>query len=98
MNQRHVLTLLKQAAESGCVPELRENILEQLQDSLFGKAEFVIGWSGTSALDEAMEKLFTEVSEHRPSLLPVLFPLFAILCGDREGEAEFFADIDWSLI
>jgi len=38
--------------------------------------------------------LFYEVEKNRPDLFPFLFPIFALLCGDREKSAEL-ADIDW---
>jgi len=43
-------------------------------------------------------KLIHNMHKYRPDLLPTLFPVFAMMCGDRGDDDLVVADINWSLM
>jgi hypothetical protein len=99
MDQRLLKALLEEAARPDCSWERRNAIHCQLTDAspAFGQdGVFEIEGRG-AGMHLLLEKLYVEVGHHRPELLPTLFPVFSLICGDRK-DGVLCADIDWSLV
>ena len=99
MNQRELKVLLEEAAKPECTPRRRNSI-----QCLLGEASAAMGKDGVYTINgrEAgmhlvLNALYVDTLNNRPELLPSLFPIFAIICGDRE-EGFICAHIDWSLV
>ncbi len=96
MEQRKILELLNEAATLGCTPVRRDEIA-----ALFRQATFEDDgdFDGRRAgFVTVMDAVFDDTASHRPHLLPGLFPLFAVLCGDRPRTRTVLTDVDWSLM
>ena len=99
MNQRELKALLEEAANLGCSMQRRNEIRFILCDSTAA-----VGKDGIEEIDgpEAGLRLLAETLYHdtisnRPELLTKLFPVFAIICGNRE-DGMTITDIDWSIV
>ena len=99
MNQRELKTLLDEAAKPDCSWQRRNEIQCRFgDDSPAMRADSVYETEGRGAgMHIVLDKLYVDTIENRPELLPVLFPVFAIICGDRE-DGMICADVDWSLV
>ena len=93
MNQRDLMTLLKEAMKSECSSQRRCEI----QCSLCNAIGEYVNDPKRSVIRTLLELLYTDTLQNRPELLPTLFPFFAIVCGDHE-EKYIFADVDWSIM
>jgi hypothetical protein len=98
MKQAEILSLLKEASDPKC-PSQRLNEIQVL----LANATAAVKPGGTYALNDkstglmiAVETLFVDTVEHRRDLLPSLFPLFAMACGDRDRTVVAY--VDWSLV
>jgi len=98
MNQKELKALLQEAADPNCSWQRRNEIQCKL-----GQASPAMGADGVYEIEgrEAgmhlvLDKLYVDTIQHRPELLPSLFPVFAVICGDRK-EGIICADVDWSL-
>ncbi len=99
MDQNVLKALLEEAAQSNCTWERRNAI-----QCLLGEASVALGEDGAfesegreAGMQLVLDKLYVDVIDHRPEVLPALFPVFALLCGDRK-EGLMCADVDWSLV
>jgi len=97
MNQRELKALLEEAAAPNCSPQRRNQI-----QCLLGEATAAMGEDGVykikgraAGLHLLLDALYVETVQHRPELLPALFPAFAIICGDRK-DGHIIAKVDWS--
>ena len=100
MNQREILNLLKEAANSESF-ERRHKIGVELLEA----AKAAIGKDALKTNTHAkgicmlLSSIFSQTSCNRPDLFPQLFPFFAAICGDRKTKSkELLANIDWSLV
>jgi len=57
------------------------------QNDFEGREDGLVGLLG---------QIYYSTLQNRPELLPTLFPVFAIICGDRE-KGSIIADVDWTL-
>jgi len=85
MEQRRIRELLEEAADPHCPPQRRAEIQQELSEAAHERFRVLA------------EELFVEVVEHRLELLPVLFPTFAILCGDRCEREPLARGVNWLL-
>jgi len=99
VNQRELKGLLEEAARRDCSWKRRNEI-----QCLLGAASAAMGADGVYEIDNpeagmhlVLGKLYTDTIQNRRELLPSLFPVFAVICGDRE-EGFICADVDWSLV
>ena len=99
MDQREIKSLLQEASDRDCSWPRRIEI----QGKLSG-ASAAMGVNGIFKTDEpesgmliVLENLYTNTILNYPELLPSLFPVFAIICGDRE-EGSICANVNWSLV
>lgn len=99
MNQEKLMKLLKEASKSSCSKKRRMKIQCELLEASPSKGEDgsrkILG--RTAGMDILLEKLYEDTLEHNPALLPTFFPVFAIICGDKE-KGDFCANINWSLV
>ncbi len=98
MDQRQIKRLLEEAAK----PDCQSQRLNEIQCAL-GAATAAMGKDGVYKIEgrEAgihlvLNDLFVSTLEYEPELLPSLFPVFALLCGDRDS--SLLADINWTLV
>ena len=82
MEQRQIMALLFEASSPDCTPRERAGIQVKLADSV----NPLWGDKGRNILDG----LFGETACNKPEYLPMLFPAFVVLCGDKD-------DINWNL-
>jgi|GEM_PF-2491866 len=97
MNQGEIRARLAEAGAEECTRRrLGEIMLEFLDESpaMLSDGTYDIDGQGSLARP-IIEELFISVAENRRSAFPDLFPVFAVLCGDREN-GVLIADIDWS--
>ena len=95
MNQLVLKLLLEKASDSECSSELRNAIHCTLERSVDPKG--VLEAEERRVLKTLLGKFFVETCRARPDLLPSLFPVFAMICGER-ARNKIFADINWSSI
>lgn len=98
MNQKEMKTLLQEAASPDCSWRRRNEIQCKLgKASPAMQADGVYKIKGREAgMHLVLDKLYVDTIQNRPELLPLLFPAFAVICGDRQ-EGIICADVDWSL-
>lgn len=98
MKQKELMALLEEAAKPDCTVRRRIDIQCLLRAAtVAGKKSGgyeIRGSAGT--IVAILDMLYDDTVKNRPEILPSLFPIFALLCGDREKRMET-AQIDWSL-
>ncbi len=99
MQQTRILELLKEASRQSCTIER----FNQIQCEL-GSASAAMGPDGVyqiegtvAGLQLVLDHLIVDAWENRRDMLPGLFPVFALISGDRD-DRYIIADIDWSLV
>lgn len=99
MDQREIKSLLQEASNQDCSFARRIEI-----QCKFAKASAAMGDDGIyktnrpeSGFVVVLDSLYTSTILNCPESLPSLFPVFAIICGDRE-KGSLYADVDWSLV
>lgn len=99
MEQRHVMSLLKEAASPGCHYHRRNQIQCKLSEAASEKDRTGAGFDEgkKEGIKLVLDKLYADTLEHNPELLPSLFPVFAIICGDRK-KGMLCANVDWTLL
>ena len=95
MTQRKVMALLREAANPACKKERRAKIGWLLQDAASGPIYAIEGKG--AGIHAVLAQLYDDTIQHRPEILPTLFPAFAVMCGKRKRNV-IVADIDWSLV
>lgn len=101
MKQTEIKALLKEASNTKCAAKRRDEICELLQSAAYqqpGEDKDFKGKENKAILRKAMVGcLFVTTCDNSPSTLPLLFPAFVIVCGDRRNVLSYASDIDWSL-
>lgn len=99
MNQKILMALLQEASDPNCHFHRKNQIQCELKNGMDkkGSSETTFDEGKREGLELVMGKLYNDVLDNRPDLLPSLFPVFAILCGDREPHT-ICSDADWSLM
>ncbi len=107
MQQKRILELLQEASQPNCTLaranqielELREGCPKHVdqENPRGGERENGYEEGRCDGHDEVINSLFVDTFEKRRELLPSLFPLFAMICGDKDDNM-MRADIDWSLL
>jgi len=100
VKQEDLKKLLIEAASPTCSPVRQSQI-----QILLSEASAAMNEHGVVVRDDGrlagmlflLEDLYVETLKHRPELLPTFFPVFAIVCGDRDEECVV-ADVDWNLV
>ena len=99
MDQREIKSLLQEACNQDCSWTRRTEIQCE-----FGKASAAMGVNGIykaegpgSGLIAFLDELYIDTLVNRPEFLLSLFPVFAMICGDREG-GSICTGVDWSLV
>ena len=87
MDQKEIKKILDEAAKSGHI----QRIFSSLHREIYNKDDLYRGFR------VVFEELFVKTLQNKPQHLPNLFPLFALLCGDRE-ESMPIANIHWDLV
>ena len=93
MNQRKLMQLLKEAAHPACTKERRITIRLRIQKSQATRGTELYE-TKREGIEDLLDKLFVEVTEFRPELLPNFYPVFALAYGNRKPKT-LFAQIDW---
>ena len=98
MKSEQIMDLLREAATPQCSNERRIEIQIELE-----RASPSWNANGIPTLDAraegiliVFERLYVQTLAHKPELLPIFYPVFSIICGDRP-EHLMISDIDWSL-
>lgn len=93
MNQTLVMRLLEEAvtARGQRGIEIHNQLAHQVYGSTVEEAEDVRG----QGLQVLLNEIFVSTLKHDPRLLPMFFPVFAILCGDRDD--SIIAEIEWNV-
>lgn len=97
MDHVTIKRLLEEASGEDCTPHRRNEIACMLGEATAamtdkGYYDIDIPESGIYAL---INKLYYVTLQNRPEVLPTLFPVFVLACGDRDDHL-IMADIDWS--
>lgn len=94
MKQEKIMDLLREVASLNLSNRRVNEIQCKLTDAL----------PRSDALDDreagmevVLGKLYVDTLRNKPHLLPMLFPVFAIMCGDRD-DGFIVADVDWDII
>jgi hypothetical protein len=87
LNQSVIKELLIEASQPTCTSVRREQILASLSEAVWpgdrpGLKDGTNNWS--SGISMVINALYVEAFERRPDQLPVLHPVFATLCEERE--------------
>jgi hypothetical protein len=100
MNQARILALLHEAASPKCSEERLMNILCIFEQESFALTRHKSFQSTTpeSGIVFLMDRLFEKIVEHDRSQFPALFPVFALICGDKEEGALTAPEIHWSTV
>lgn len=99
MDQKRIKELLTEASRPECSVQRQNQIqCEMGQATSALKPDGVYSIHGPEAgIHLILDALYSGTAEHKRELLPSLFPVFALLCGDRE-KGVLISDIDWSSI
>ena len=99
MQQNRIKELLAEASSPDCNDTRVDAIQVELSQATAAMEEdgtySIAGEKG--AANFVLSGLFHSTQANRREKLPDLFPVFALLCGDREP-GHMTADIDWSLV
>ncbi len=94
MEQKEIKSLLAELANPNCLPDR----WHEITDSLYEAAKRAPAPDSTyDPTSDIFMVIITRLLSTKPQCLPGLFPLFALLCGDRR-RTSMVADIDWSLM
>lgn len=94
MKQARIKALLIEASQPACPEGRRVAIQGLLGRELPKDPDDDARMEGLSLV---FSQLYDSARRHRPDLLLSLFPVFAILCGDRD-EGSVVCDVEWSLV
>ena len=86
MDQSKIMALLNEAAQPTCTEDRRYSIEHELSAALKNGSGFGI----------LFRKIFGDTIDFRPDVLPDLFPFFAIVCGDLNGNGISY--VNWDII
>lgn len=91
------MELLQEAAGPDCGPQRLADIHVDLNRAVVLEREADSSPNEDPGLrpSTVLNALFASTVENDRAALPGLFPVFALLCGDRE-DGQLVADIDWS--
>ena len=92
MDQKRIMELLQEAAQ-----------IKNPIDNRFNEIGAELGSQVAHRRKDRHEGIvhglfFDAVQNNRQRLLPSLFPVFALLCGDRDETKSVVAPVDWSLM
>lgn len=94
MDQEKIKKLLHASSFADCSKEQRREVLEEFLQAIPVDAR---RHDKSGERDRAfLEKLYWETAETLPALFPYLFPVFSMLCGQRNVKG--FAQVDWSVM
>ena len=109
MKQEQIKEVLDEAAHPNCTWQRRNEIQCLLADgvresrnkdfpdtvSISKAAEYQLDTNTkVEAFMLIMSTLYVDLCQKRPQDLPLFFPVFAMLCGDRDAK-YLIADIEW---
>ena len=89
MKQQEVIALLQEAGHLDCTSQRRNEIRGLLTSAMKNVPNSVGDYVAMG------DYLFQQTADNRPDILPSLFPVFALICGDREYESHMMCEIDW---
>lgn len=97
MKQGQILELLKELAEPDCTLRRCATIHGLLTDAAAGGNTVEDDMKGGMAV--IMDALFVQTMMNNSALFPSLFPIFAMICGDREDPADSMTEkVEWELM
>lgn len=103
MKQQQILALLKEATalkfDNINDPDFQRlnKIQIELTEAVYQDHEGQDPFNSRAAgFQTIVGHLFVDTFRNRPDYLPALFPVFAVLCGDRD--VMILSDVDWSLL
>lgn len=94
MDQERIAQLLHQASFTDCARDQIRNILDELLQAIPLQKSHKDRCGLTER--QIADRLFTDTIREDPRRLCSLFPVFALLCGER-GKAKL-PEIDWSVM
>ncbi len=86
--------------DQGKIKDLLENAVDAAASGDWHWVDYVrceLGDACAKEGEKLLNALFASTANNRPERLPYLFPVIAMLCGDRK-EGLPYSDIDWSLV
>lgn len=90
MNQKTIADLLRESAQIGREAEWNEGT---------ARANRIQVWLGDEVIDKRFEplldSLYVDTRQHNPAYLPLLLPLFAMLCGNLHDGKTIVSNVDW---
>ena len=96
MDQRLITQLLKEASCRDCLPARRQEIADIfLAATPEGDNELAPGNDIAAGIRTVLMRIWTKATEEKPEVLPLLFPVFALICGDKTG--PHFSRINWEI-
>jgi len=98
MKQKEIKALLEEASQPDCSWQRRNQIQCELIDALiaFRPVSWPTGTGRIEGFKLILEKLYVDTLHYYPMYLPNLFPVFAMICGERDDDM-IVADVIWSL-
>lgn len=94
MKQVQIFSLLVEASSVSCTRERLAQIHSQLSNAAICSGDVS---DELAPLQAVAEQLFSDTVDKRREHLPSLFPVFALLCGEKDGDC-IFSSIDWTLL
>lgn len=95
MKQKEIRRLLEEASQLHCTWQRRNQIQCQL-----GEASAAVCGDGAESrvagLQLILDKLYVDTLKSYPGYLPKLFPVFAMICGERDNRM-LVTDVNWYL-
>ncbi len=98
MRQKEIKALLEEASQPDCPWQRRNQIQCRLVEALamYRPVRGRAGIERAEQLKLLLEKLYVDTLKNYPRYLPKLFPVFAMICGDRDDDM-IVADVAWYL-
>jgi len=100
MKQQEIMSLLQEATtlSEKKNPQRLNEIQRLLNDAVFKETANSPKFDYPGAeLEMIVDALFVSIIRNQAQALPLLFPLFALLCGDRNSWDGMLAKINWTI-
>ena len=97
MEQTKLMNLLREAAKPDCTKKRRKEIKVTLTKACqtITNNELAEDRGRKSTIIMTVTHLYTMTLKECPEHLPMLFPLFSLLCGNRDPNTYICDKIDW---
>ena len=96
MKQARIMALLTTAAQS-VNKDLHREILDELLEAM--TLDLTVPFPNNPEFELLVTELYWKTLRENPDYLPKLFPVYAMLCGDKPTPTSLLSDvINWDLV